>query len=290
MASTNTEVEGINYYTIYETPHNGNPSAPCILLVHALMSNLNMYDATVSALHAAGYATLRFDHVGHHNSPPPAARTTSQRRMSVGEGSLVYHMDDITRHMHQLVKERTGGARLKGVVGCSIGGVLALRYAMMFPEEVECVVSIAAPGIAAPEDKKVLWSERIKVFEEDARSGGDRLCRETVARWFPGEDRETEAVRAEALMHVRTCSLEGYKLLADTIRNYDYRAEVGGIRNRCLIAGGTEDGAISLPALKEIASQIQGAKYVELEKAGHLPPMQQPEKFNKLLLDMLGSA
>lgn len=131
MAEQNVDVEGINYYTLYELPDSQNKDAPCILLVHALMSNLHMYDATVKTLHEKGYSTLRYDHVGHHNTPPPQTKTTNQRRMSLG-GPLVYHMDDLTRHMHQLVKERTGQTHLKAVIGCSIGGVLALRYAMMF--------------------------------------------------------------------------------------------------------------------------------------------------------------
>ncbi len=287
MAEQNIEVEGINYFTLFEPPDSQNVDAPCVLLVHALMSNLHMYDATVKALHKAGYSTLRYDHVGHHNTPAPPSRKTTERRMSVG-GSLAYHMDDLTRHMHQLVKERTGQTHLKAVVGCSIGGVLALRYAMMFPKDVDAVISVAAPGITAPEDKKPLWSQRIKQFEEDQRTGQDTLCRATVQRWFPGGS-EDDGVREESLMHVKTCSIDGYKLLADTIRNYDYADELAKIQKvRCLVSGGTEDGAISISALEDIASKIDGAQYVALEGAGHLPPMQMPEKFNKLMLDFLG--
>lgn len=286
MAESNVDVEGINYFTLFELPDLQDKNAPCVLLVHALMSNLNMYDATVKALHAAGYSTLRYDHVGHHNTPPPQQKTT-ERRMSLG-GPLAYHMDDLTRHMHQLVKKRTGQTHLRAVIGCSIGGVLALRYAMMFPKEVDQIISIAAPGITAPEDKKPLWSQRIQLFEEDQRNGEDKLCHATVNRWFPGGP-EDDAVRAESLKHVKTCSIQGYKLLADTIRHYDYANELGRVQKvKCLIGGGTEDGAISLPALEDIASKIKGAEFVKLQGAGHLPPMHKTEEFNELILSFLG--
>lgn len=288
MAEQNVEVEGINYFTLLEGPDNQSDSAPLVLLAHALMSNLHMWDATVRTLNEAGFRTLRFDHVGHHNTPPPQPKTTDQRRMSMG-GPLAYHMDDITRHMHQLVKARTGQERVRAVVGCSIGGVLALRYAMMFPNDVEQAISIAAPGIKAFEEKKKLWSQRIQLFEEDQRNGMENLCHETVARWFPGGRTEDEAAREESLKHVRACSLEGYKLLADTIRNYDYEGEEGSIKVKCLVTGGTEDGAISLSHLREVAGKIKGAEYVEIEKAGHLPPMQKPKEFGDLMLRFLGS-
>ena len=64
MAEANTEIEGINYYSLLELPDSQDKNAPCVLLVHALMSNLHMYDTTVKQLHAAGYSTLRYDHVG----------------------------------------------------------------------------------------------------------------------------------------------------------------------------------------------------------------------------------
>lgn len=44
-------------------------------------------------------------------------------------GQLAYHMDDLTRHMHQLVKERTGGTQLAAVIGCEWNlSKLALTY------------------------------------------------------------------------------------------------------------------------------------------------------------------
>ena len=290
MTESNVDVEGINYFTLFELPDSQDNNAPCILLVHALMSNLHMYDETVKTLHTAGYSTLRYDHVGHHNTPPPPSRTASERRMSLG-GSLAYHMDDLTRHMHQLVKEQTGQSHLKAVIGCSIGGILALRYAMMFPKDVDMIVSIAAPGVTAPEDKAPLWSQRIKQFEADQENGDDKLCHATVERWFPGNSPEDEAIRAESLKHVKTCSIQGYKLLADTIRKFDYADEVSGIQKvRCLVGAGTEDSAISLPVLEGVARKIKGAEFVTFEGAGHLPPMHKPKEFNDRILPFLTSA
>jgi hypothetical protein len=43
MAEKHVEVEGINYYTLFELPDSQDKTAPCVLLIHALMSNLHMY-------------------------------------------------------------------------------------------------------------------------------------------------------------------------------------------------------------------------------------------------------
>jgi len=303
MAEQTIQIDGINYYTLYEQPPDTaskSSPAPCVLLIHALGANHTMYDSIVPALHAAGYATLRYDHIGHNNTPCPAKSTStisdtsssSHRRVSQG-GKLVYHADDLTTHAHHLVRARTGQSWVKAVVGCSIGGVLALRYGMLFLEDVDCILSVAAPGLTSPADKRQLWSDRIKILEEDNTTGRHELAEQTAARWFPGEGPDFDAVRAKAFEQLKTCSLGGYCYLADAIRWYDFEADLQAGKlsgTKCLIAGGSADGAISLSELERIAGLINGAEFVKFEGVGHLPPMQNVEEFKALMLKFFGGA
>ncbi|TKA67137.1 hypothetical protein B0A55_09323 [Friedmanniomyces simplex] len=268
-AEAHVELEGINYYTLLEEPSHGAPNAPCILLIHALMSNLHMWDATVQQLHATGHRTLRYDHVGHHNTPP------------AHDPTVTYHLDDLTRHAHQLVKSRTGQAHAKAVIGCSIGGSMAFRYASLFPDDVDGIISIASPGIKSPASAQELWTQRIEQFEKDVKTGDDVLCHQTIARWFPGSRPEDDGVRAEALQHVKTCDLRGYSVLADAIRGYDYTSHMSeiGDRVKTLVVAGEEDQAGRADVLRDVAGGIPGAEFVVLGRTGHLPPMQRAGEF-----------
>lgn len=277
MAERTINIDGIEYYTLQEKPPGSQHHAyPPILLCHALMSNLHMWDSTVKALNRAGYTTIRFDHLGHNRTPPPEDKNAS------------FHMDDIARHMHELVASVTGQPKVKAVIGCSIGGVLALRYAMLYPIDVEDIISIAAPGISAPEKAHNLWSERIVQFEKDVKDGSDVLCRQTVERWFPGNQSRDVDVRGRAFPLVKTCSLRGYKTLADTIRNYDYGDDVGKVEAKTLIVAGSEDGAASSEGLRELSGKIVAAEYACMDETGHLPPMHMPEEFEELMLRFMG--
>ena len=128
----------------------------------------------------------------------------------------------------------------------------------------------------------------MKLFEQDQETGDDQLARATVARWFPGDRTKEDAIRADSLTHVKTCSFTGYRLLADTIRNFDYSEEKFPPKVRYLISGGTEDAAIDLSVLEDVAGKIQGAKFIRFDGAGHLPPMQKTQEFNELMLSFLG--
>lgn len=276
MSEKIVEIEGVKYHTLLEGRPTGTESL--ILLCHALMSNMRMWDDTVKTLNNAGYSTLRFDHIGHDRTPAPSDPNAS------------FHMDDIANHMHQLVERVTGQRHVSAVIGCSIGGVLALRYAILFPKDVDQIISIAAPGIAVPEKAKILWAQRIEQFERDEQSGENSLCHATVQRWFPGSRSDDERARARALEHVKTCSLRGYRILAHAITTYDYSEEVGGIEGvKCLIVAGSEDGAISPEGLRELSTRIEGANYVLMEGAGHLPPMHKVDEFDGIMMRFLKS-
>ena len=272
------QIEPITYNYLLEGP----PNRPIILLIHALMSNLHMWDSTVRALTQANYQTLRFDHIGHNLTPPPT------------DPSQPYTTETITHHMHTLVAQATSQPNLKAVIGCSIGGVLALRYAMLYPSEVETAISLCAPGITSLEKAKPLWTQRIQQFEADEREGTDTLCRATVERWLPGDEPHDEAVRAEALEHVKTCTLEGYKVLADAIRGYDYSDQLGRLDGvNCVVVAGGRDGAVDAELLRDVAAQIhapEGARFVLMEDAGHIPPMHRADAFEALVLTALEEA
>lgn len=275
MTETTVKIDGIEYYTLLEGPDAPQKARP-ILLCHALMSNLQMWDDTVKALNEVGYSTLRFDHIGHRNTPPPKDVNTS------------YHMDDIARHMHTIVEAVTGQKKTTAVIGCSIGGVLALRYAMLFPDDVGKVISIAAPGIAAPEKAHGLWTQRVEQFRTDMQTGQEILAHQTVERWFPGSRPRDIATREKALSHVKTCSFDGYRVLADTIRDYDYTEELGKVKAQTLIIAGSEDAAASPEHLEEAAGRIEGARYLLMEGAGHLPPMHLVEEFDRIAVGFFG--
>lgn len=302
MVERTITVEGIPYHVVYHEPdpqnHPSPSTAPLVLLSHALMSNHHMWDATVPRLLASGHRTLSYDHIGHNLTPAPTDRPSSVEKPA-------YHFDDFVRHMRQLVQETTtlssasrdsnassssSPVRLRAAIGCSMGGVLVLRYAMLHPTEIECAISCDAPGMTSLEAAKPLWSERIAILENDTRNGTDELARKTVARWMPGQTQADEVARETALPQVKSCSLEGYRICADAIRNYDYEGQLGNIKEtRCLVLVGSEDPAVGPPeVLQEVAKSIPGAEYVCIQGAGHLPPLDRPDEFGQVMLGFLG--
>ncbi|KAJ4356120.1 uncharacterized protein N0V89_004148 [Didymosphaeria variabile] len=265
------QTETFSFNVLYE----GNPNAPLVILSHALMANLHLWDSTVLALHVAGYSTIRYDHVGHGSTSRP---TENQ----IGKLHFDDFCLDIERIISAVAPERTPFA----IIGCSMGGVLAIRYAMLHPGRVKKVVSCGAPGINSLEESKPKWAERIDLF---TREGVAPLAELTVERWIPGPF--PEGVRDEALKQTLECTLEGYRACADAIVNYKYRDELGKLQTEdVMILVGEKDSAIGPKELSvELASEIRGGRFMELKDCGHVPPLHRRKEFEKVIVDFFGS-
>jgi pimeloyl-ACP methyl ester carboxylesterase len=256
--------------------HEGDASKPLVVLCHALMANQRMWDETAPALHAAGFSTLRYDHVGHGRTTFETPEAASRR----------YHFDDFTRHIRALVETVTPGRRPFGIIGCSMGGVLALRYAELYPGVLTKIMSCDAPGLTSLDIAKPRWAARIAQFEAE---GVDNLALATVDRWFP--EPCPAGARERMLEQTRSCTLEGYKACADGIMNYDYEGGLGGIKHeQVMILAGENDEAIGpKEVLVSVAGKIPEAKYVLMKDVGHIPPFHNPEAFNKIMLEFFQS-
>ena len=196
-----------------------------------------------------------------------------------------------TRHMKMIGARVRPGEEPAAIVGCSMGGTLAMRYAMLYPPKEEGrlkAVCIGAPGLKSLEESKPKWEERKKVFKEE---GVEELARRTAERWFPQPVKEGVRERAEEMC--TGCSLEGYERCAEgiVIYQYDSKEEVEGLRNQkgvgLLVVRGENDEAVGPKSiLEEVARRVDG-RFVGMDGVGHLPPMHDEDGFEKLLLEFL---
>jgi 3-oxoadipate enol-lactonase len=67
----------------------------------------------------------------------------------------------------------------------------------------------------------------------------------------------------------------------------DRAAPIEQIRAPTLIIAGEEDTVYPPELAREMARRIPGAELVMFERTGHLANLEEPDRFNKLVLDFL---
>ncbi|HLH22991.1 MAG TPA: alpha/beta fold hydrolase [Chloroflexota bacterium] len=172
--------------------------------------------------------------------------------------------------------------RAPAVVGYSFGGMVASELAAAMPERVGRLVLIAPLGLWREERPVTNWM----ILPEDR-------CREAVfadpaggaaGRFFSlPEDRDA---RAEAQADV-IWSLACTGKFVWPIPDRGLRKRIHRISAPTLILWGQQDGVIAPAYAQDFAAQIPGARVELIDRAGHLPHLEQPERVAALVQDFL---
>ncbi len=240
-------VISLNGHDLYYKDHGPLDHPPVILLHHGLGS-VQAWQAQLPALLEAGCRVIIYDRWGYGRSAPRPALDLPTFAADVADlRALLGHLD-------------IPGAAL---VGHSDGGTLALYYTAQYPEQVACLVTIAAhiyvePSI--PPGVKAVGEQ----YQHNARfrQGLHRLHGEQVAQtfhnWYDG-----------------WCALEGVA--------WDMRPVLAGISCPALVVQGVQDEHATPQHARDIAAAIPGAKLWLLDGARHMLPQEHAAAFNQRL-------
>ncbi len=240
-----------------------------VLFLHAFPSNKDMYSAQFSALEKEGIPYIALDYPGFGHEPPLA-----------GDVSIASLTDFV------VAKINSFGVKKVVPVGDSMGGYIIFEMFRRYRELLAGLVFVATRAEAeSPEGKKA----RYEIIERVKREGKDFLVDVMLeAQTSPAtKEDKNKMCRLRAMMEAAT--EEGIiKTMRAIAERRDSRKLLKEIELPTLVVAGKDDEKVTPPEIvKRIADGIKGARYYELERAAHLPPFENPEDFNRVLLDFL---
>jgi 3-oxoadipate enol-lactonase len=173
------------------------------------------------------------------------------------------------------VAEHFKAAKLH-LVGLSMGGRIARNVALRYPERLHSLTLISStPGFDA------LSAEGVKRFVTERRS----RTPQTLSRLIGS--RASRAAYEELLDSVSRIHEGSYQKTLEASVAQDRAAPIERISVPTLVIAGEEDTVYPPELAREMARRIPGAELLMLEGTGHLANLEQPERFNKAVLDFL---
>jgi pimeloyl-ACP methyl ester carboxylesterase len=263
------EADGARLY--YEMAGEG----PFLVLVHAGIADRRMWDAQFNVL-ARDYRVLRYDMRGFGKS-----RMTSAAFSRRGDLLLLLETLDLTS-VH--------------LMGCSMGGGAVIDLALEHPERIASLilVSSAVGGYAytAPPPASVL-----ELIDALKRRDFDRAAELQVRIWADGPKRASGAANKKIRDLVREMSRDALTLQAEFLSDTGFVMEepmsppafsrLDRIRVPVLVIAGDCDDDTNLEIARALAEKIAGATLSIISGAAHLPNMEKPDEFNRMVLDFL---
>lgn len=242
-------------------------SGPWLTLSHSLACDLSMWDPQMAAL-TPHFRVLRFDSRGHGQSSAAPEDAYGWDRLSGDVLGLLDALNIARTHF----------------VGLSMGGMIGQHVALRAPERIACLV-LADTSSRYPAGAIPIWDERIRLVREQ---GMEVLVDGTLERWFTAPFRAAHPeVTARIAGLIRNTPPAGYIGCGRTIPTLDITRRLHELTLPALVIVGAEDGGTPPAMAREIAEAISGARLEIIPDAAHLSNIEQPETFNRLLLDFL---
>ncbi|KPA99451.1 MULTISPECIES: alpha/beta fold hydrolase [Pseudomonas] len=274
------------------------PSAPAngqsVVLMHGKNFCGATWDNSIKALSAAGYRVIAPDQIGFCTSSKPAHYQYSFQQLAANTHALLESLG-----IHKAV-----------LLGHSTGGMLATRYALLYPQQVERLALVNPIGL---EDWKALgvpyrtvdqWNEReLKLSAEGIRN----YERNTyyAGRWKPEFERWVDMLAGLNKGPGHVAVAWNSALIYDMIFTQPVYYEFKDLKVPTLLLIGTADTTaigsdIAPPEVKarlgrydvlgkQVARLIPHSTLVEFPGLGHAPQMEEPDRFHKALLGWLAA-
>jgi pimeloyl-ACP methyl ester carboxylesterase len=177
-------------------------------------------------------------------------------------------------------------ARPFTLMGHSMGGVVALRYAGTYPEDVEQLVVLDAPGVLHRVSTTGLYLESMggsfvpSVLDQNGWVA--RLARR-IAAPFARPVLEPQNVLASPRLRETVLGGEPANIAGLAVVNENLADALPGIRAPTLIVWGARDDVAPLRNGRVLAWRLPHARLVALEDVGHTPMLEAPGRLRALL-------
>jgi pimeloyl-ACP methyl ester carboxylesterase len=252
----------------YEVAGAGEP----LVMIHAGVADSRQWNNEFAGF-TDHYQVVRYDMRGYGKSEP-----------ADGEFS---HLGDLTALLEQLGL----GGRLV-VMGCSMGGGLAMNFAFAQPERVRGLIMVDAgpPGL----ELDVPTPAKFAAAEAAYNAGDlDRVAELETQIWFDGEgrtpDQVDQAMRKLAHDMNRQALDHEAKQLGKRVPDAESPAveRLEMLTMPVLVIVGAHDTPYMLAAADYMVAKIPTAHKVIIDDAAHLPNMDQPAEFQRLVKEFL---
>lgn len=275
-----------------DVPPEGPANGQVAVLLHGKNFCAATWDTTIQALSQAGYRVIAPDQVGFCKSSKPAHYQFSLSQLAANTRALLDALQ-----IEQAV-----------VVGHSMGGMLAVRLALQYPDTVQHLALVNPIGLEDWQALGVPWRDVDALYAGERATSAASIRRYQQAIYYDGQwsDEYDIWVRMLAGMYAGPGGdlvAWNQALTSDMVFTQPVVHEFGNITvPTTLLIGQNDRTAIGrdrapphvaarlgdYPTLGQRAAEaIPGARLVRFDDLGHSPQVEAPARFNAALLDAI---
>ncbi len=259
------KINNVNYY--FEEEGKGKET---LVFGHSMLFNLRMFDSQVAYLKHE-FRCIRFDFKGHGKSEsPPNGYDLKALTEDIAE--LINLLDCNPCHF----------------IGFSMGGMVALKLAIKYPELIKSLILIDTSSEPEPTDKML----RNKALLFVAKYVGLKPIAGQVMSLFFGpdflKDPNRSVIRNNWKNHLIANNRVGIvKAVKGVLYRNSISDQISKINHPSKIMVGANDLLTDLAKANILRTNIENSSLEVIPRAGHMSPIEEPDLVNSIIKEHL---
>jgi len=252
----------------------GSPAAPAVVLVHGLGDKGARNWAELIPMLARDYRVVAFDLPGFGRS---------------SKGNEYYSPGRYADFVRYLMVEHFH-TRAFSLVGHSMGGGIALRYAARFPQDVTALVLVDVPGIL----HRMAYSKFLSHLGIDflpsfypAQNDHLRNLMSSVLGLMEKAKPAPEAIVANPKLRQRFLNSDPAKIAGLALALEDFSLDISRVQAPTLVLWGRRDTIAPLRNGRVLSANLAHAQLEVFDASGHTPMDDEPEGFHSRVAEFL---
>lgn len=272
----------------YMDVHPANAEKGTLLLFHGKNFGSDYWEGVIPGLSQAGFRVIAVDQIGFGKSSKPDMR---------------YRFDDLARNTAQLLDSL--GIKRVSVIANSMGGMLAVRFAILFPERMDRLVLENPLGLEnyAEHIPRQTTVNLVALEIAQTKDSYRRFLGGYFPTWKPEYERFVEAFSAVQASPDYAAIARVSALTYQMIDEQPVVQDLPRIRQPTLLVIGQKDRTVfgrrfapaeavkslgNFPELgRKAATTIPSARLVEFDELGHAPHVEAPARFLGVVVPFL---
>ena len=176
-------------------------------------------------------------------------------------------------------------------LGWSLGGLLAMRSALLAPGQVTSLITLASSPcfVRRPGWQSAMLPSVLEIFSAELQQDYARTLNRFLSLQVRGSEHASvvlKTLRATLLAHGEPRAA-GLSAGLELLRTTDLRNDLGEIACRTLLLMGERDTLVPLHAGSETAALLPDAQLTVIEGAGHAPFLAAPDQVASRIMDFM---
>lgn len=268
------------------------PNGKAIVLFHGKNFCAATWETSIAKLREAGYRVIAVDQIGFCKSSKPA--------------HYQYTFQQLAENTHRLLASI--GVTRPILMGHSTGGMLAIRYDLMYPDDVAALVLVDPIGLEDWKAKGVPWQSVDAWQKQELQTTAERIRAYQRATYYAGTwdkayDRWVDMLAGLFRGPGHDIVAWNAALTDDMILTQPVYYEFEQVKAPVLLFIGDKDTTalgknLAPPEIRatlgnypllgaSAAARFKNARLIVFPDLGHAPQIQAPDRFHKALLDGL---